>query len=279
MSSSNSLIEETLKMKFPDATFAECTRFARACQHPDAKRRPIEVVREEAEELLGKHLEWRKIFGLENIKMDMTAKMDDDSEDWKFAMKKALGEEGDEKKEETDNSLLQFIYVHKSQDGTPITDKHGRSILHVLPAMIDNHATTAETFGHCVSIYLDKKFDRNSDEKVTVYLDARAGEGWANPKIIALASFIQTISNIVQVNHPDRFHAFLIFPVPWYAVSVWGVVKRFFRHDIRDSFILVKGPAGVDAPLPKKSLEDHVNSDVIDSLETFRKGKFLRAGS
>ena len=274
-----SLPEEKLKNEFPDATKAECRRFARACH--DGKKRP-DAVMEEAKKLLGDYLEWRKCYGLDDNKADIS---DGVTGDWKMAIKKALGGSNanvdlNEASRDTndmdarESHLLQFVFVHKSKDGVTMKDKNGRMVLHVLPAMMDSHAVKAEVVGHCVGIYLDQVFDRNSEEKVTVLLDARAGEGWPNPKIVTLASYIQTLSHIVQVNHPDRFHTFLIVPVPLFAIGVWTVVKRFLRPDIRDTFCLMKGPSGMDSPLPTKQLEEHVDGDVIESMELFRKLKF-----
>ena len=170
-------------------------------------------------------------------------------------------EDGEDKpKEDDDNedlakSLLQFIFLHESEDGKPIKDKHGNSILHVMPAMINRKVGSAELYGLAVSLYLDRQFDRNSDEKMTVMLDSRGGEGWPNPSFVLMANFVRKLSHIVQANNPHRFQTFLIAPVPWFALSVWNAIKRVFRYGIMDTFVLIKGPGGKDVPLPRETLE------------------------
>ena len=170
--------------------------------------------------------------------------------------------------------ILQIIFLHKSEDDEPIKDKNGNVILHVLPARINRKATTAETYGLALAFYLDRKFDRASNEKVTVLLDARGGEGWPNPSFVMMASFVRKVTQIVQSKNPERFETFLVAPVPWYAMGVWNATKRFLSNDIRNSFILFPGPSGKNATLPKVALEEHIDTNVLNLTEKFRLKNF-----
>jgi hypothetical protein len=115
---------------------------------------------------------------------------EDGSDDKKAAAAAAAAEESniasedDEAKTEDGvkpSDLPQLIYLHKSADGKPIVDKNGVTILHVMPAQVNRSVVPVETHGLAFAIYLDRKFDRNTEEKVTIMLDTRPGEGWPNP--------------------------------------------------------------------------------------------------
>ena len=172
------------------------------------------------------------------------------------------------------SKLFQFVFLHKSQDGKPIKDKNGYSILHVLPAMINKEAASAETFGLAIALYLDRKLDRSSDEKMTVFLDVRAGEGWPNPVAFAMVNFVRKVMKILQAHYPERCESLILFPVPRAAMAVWGAMKRIFRHGIMGKIVLVQGPALQNSPLPKVELEEFIDGEVLDLSEHARINSF-----
>jgi CRAL/TRIO domain len=166
--------------------------------------------------------------------------------------------------------LQQIIYQHTDKDGKPVTDKEGGKILHVLPALINRQVAQADFYALVLSFYLDRKFDRSSDEKMTVVVDVRAGEGWPNPVAFMMVKFVRTITKELQARYPERLKSLVVYPVPWAAMGVWTAIKRVFGFDTARKVTLVSGPADSAAALPKGELEGLIDGDVLDMMEHFR---------
>ena len=272
-------VEEALKIDYPAATEAECKRFLAACQD---RKKTDDALKKEASDLLENYLNWRSHHGLndEEKVLSLAESLSNDSEDWQYAVKKAVGKQENANKlsqggsEEPATSLPQFIYLHTFEDGTPIKDRKGHKLLHVLPAMIDRKAATAEMYGLAIAIYLDRKFDRASDEKMTLLLDVRAGAGWPNPNAFMMITFVRKITKTLQGQYPGRCGSLILFPVPRAAMSIWGAIKKVFHSDIMDTIALVPGPASRDSPIPKEVLERFIDGDVLDLTESKRVDKF-----
>ena len=175
---------------------------------------------------------------------------------------------------ELSKQILQFIFLHKSDDGSPIKDKNGNTILHVLPARIDRHLATVETYGLALNLYLDRKLDRSSEEKLTIFIDARGGEGWPNPRFVMMVNFVRHLTNIVTANNPERFEVLLVSPFPWFARSCWNAVHRVFKYGLMDKFVLARGPSGKDAPLPRENIQEHIDEELLKFMEQFRADNF-----
>jgi hypothetical protein len=184
------------------------------------------------------------------------------------------GKEEDVVEEPPTKRLQQIIFLHKTKEGKPITDKKGNTILHVLPALINRKQATAETYGLALCFYLDRKFDRSSEEKMTLLLDVRSGEGWPNPLAVFMVNWIRKVTKMIQCHYPERLESMILFPVPWAAMSVWGAIKRVFKYGIMENVALVSGPANTLSPLPKESLEELVDDEVLDLTEEFRIDNF-----
>jgi hypothetical protein len=148
-----------------------------------------------------------------------------------------------------------------------------------LPALINRKQATAETYGLALSFYLDRKVDRSSEEKMTVLLDVRSGEGWPNPLAVFMVYWIRKVTKMLQSHYPGRLDTLILFPVPWAAMSVWGAIKRVFQYGIMDNVALVSGPANTASPLPKERLEELVDDEVLDFTEQFRIDNFKPIGT
>ena len=176
--------------------------------------------------------------------------------------------------EQKKEQLQQIIYQHTDSSGKPITDKDGGKILHVLPGLINRQVAQADTYALILSFYLDRKFDRSSDEKMTVVIDVRAGDGWPNPVAFMMVKFVRIITTQLQSRYPERLKSLIVFPVPWAAMSVWTAIRRVFRLEIMEKITLISGPADRAAPLPKGQIEGLIDSDVLDRTEQFRLNLF-----
>ena len=193
-------------------------------------------------------------------------------------------EEKEEKKsaitaDEEIKSLPQVVYMHSNEDGSPILDVNGKRILHVIPARVDVSLADGDTYGLALALYLNSKFDRNSDEKLTVVLDTRPGDGWANHMAYRLVNFVRKVARLLQALYPERLDKFVIYLIPRPAMMVWNTCKRFMTNDTMDKIVLIQGPAQRTTPLPKEALMEHFDNELIDLMEEHRTANFKPVGT
>lgn len=102
-------------------------------------------------------------------------------------------------------TLPQIIFKRVDpKTGDLVRDKQGNFMFHVLAARIDRFAANNDTWALAVSLYLECHFDRQSNDQFTLFIDARAGEGWANPKFVMVLSLARAIIHSVSTVHPGR---------------------------------------------------------------------------
>jgi hypothetical protein len=161
-----------------------------------------------------------------------------------------------------------IVYVHeKAQSMT-------RYVQH-LPARIDTKLAKPSTYALALAIYLEHLFDRNSMEKITLIIDVRAGQGWANILAIHLIPFMQMSCRLLCDLHPERLESCILFPMPKVTNVIWKAVKPFLHKDTRKKVVLVNGPAGKDDPVPK-NLSQILDEEMIRQLEDKRRSCFSR---
>eukprot|EP00536_Pseudo-nitzschia_multiseries_P003937 jgi/Psemu1/186916/e_gw1.63.49.1 len=180
-----------------------------------------------------------------------------------------------ERKDQPPKTLPQLIFRRKNPaTGEYLKDKNGAELIHVLPARIDRFAVDPETWAMAVAFYIDASVDRSSKYTATIFVDARAGEGWPNPVLIMVVSLIGQIVTEIDRRHPERCKSLIIFPLPRALMMVWGTIKGFFSPEIHDMMTVVTGPSDIESPLPKDKLEEHVESDTLELLERCRTDLF-----
>eukprot|EP00980_Cylindrotheca_fusiformis_P021182 scaffold8136_cov127-Cylindrotheca_fusiformis.AAC.22 len=288
-------IEKSLRDSFPDATDAEIARFVAGYG-----RGNVEKNRSVIEKRLSAYMAWRKHNELDdNVEKTFSS----DSDAWSYAVKKAWDIQaepvGKGKKEggaestdvATENStegkeqsgaqqgdkpdLDQVVFFHKSKvDGKPICDVNGNRVLHLLSGIIDPNLAPAKVYADSIAVYLDINFDRNSDEKVTILVDVRAGQGWPNTPAYRMVSFVKTIIKTFEFNFPERVKKFVAFPIPIIAVGIFNTIKLLFDSNTAEKIVLVSGSAAVDAALPKEGLKVHISESVLDETEEARLSHF-----
>ena len=168
-------------------------------------------------------------------------------------------------------TLPQLIFRRTDPNtGKVLQDKNGTDLIHVLAAKIDRFAASNETWAMAVALYIDFYVDRNSKYSASIFVDARAGEGWPNPKLIMGVSLVGQIVTEIEKRHPGRCKTLIIFPLPRALTMIWGSVKGYFSPEMNEMMIVCSGPSILGSPLPKKMLEIYVDGDVIDILEEYR---------
>lgn len=161
-----------------------------------------------------------------------------------------------------------IVYVHENFQSMTRYVQH-------LPARIDTKIAKPSTYALALAIFLEHLFDRNSIEKITLVIDVRAGQGWANILAIHLIPFMQMSCKLLCDLHPERLESCILFPMPKVTNVIWKAVKPFLHKDTRKKVVLVNGPAGIDDPVPKK-LRQIVDEEIIRQLEDKRRSCFSR---
>jgi hypothetical protein len=169
------------------------------------------------------------------------------------------------------STLPQIIFKRRDpKTGDYVRNKQGDIMFHVLPARIDRFAANNESWSLAISLYLDGHFDRQSNDLFSLFIDARAGEGWANPKFLMAMSLTRSIIHSVSTIHPGRWRSVILFPLPRALTGLWRTVKGYFHPEVASIIELVSGPSHLGSRLPKGFLLPFVEEDTLDFLERCR---------
>lgn len=275
--------EQKLENHFPSSTVAERRRFL------NAKAGKYDL----AFEQMKHYMEWRERYNLDHVGVTSSSSSQEEDEDqeewkscassdktldeidWKFASDKALSYDHGHPDDlpSTLPQLVRILTIPGSNDH--LRDVDGHRILHLLPAQMDPHVASHETFALCIAFYLERKLGRNTMEKMTVVIDVRAGHGWANPRPNKLIPFIKGISSLMEKNFPERLSKSILFPLPRAATVIWGVIKKFLDPNTAEKIVVLSGNAGTDAPPPFQKMELYMERRVIDRMEAIRIDSFL----
>lgn len=172
--------------------------------------------------------------------------------------------------------LPQVVFCHKGPEGY-FRDKDGVRILHVLSARLDPTLADAQLYTNAMALYLDQLFDRHKqeEERVTILLDVRPGQGWKNPPALELVGLIRHAATRLHDLYPDRLHKCILYPIPRPAIFIWKMVQIFLDASVREAVCLIPGDAySTKAPLPRKHLLDHVDEACLDFCEKTRLDTF-----
>jgi hypothetical protein len=108
-----------------------------------------------------------------------------------------------------------------------------------------------ETTIAAMSTWLDNSLDRTSDEKITLLVDVRPKNGWPNPTPTSLLPLIRGLSKVFGANNPERLEACVIYPMPWYVMAVWALVKVFLDPKTASKIVFLAGSSYENAPTPE----------------------------
>ncbi|CAB9519713.1 expressed unknown protein [Seminavis robusta] len=255
-----------LRSKAPESTPAERQRFLTARKGDEAK----------ALENLQKYLSWRKQY--QEMVQEQEEKHynlqfeDPDLYDWIVASQAALQAENDAAFGW--KWLPRLILTHKLPNGQEAQDLNGRRIFHMMPAQIDDQICNLSTYSLAIALYLDRKIQRDSLEKVTIAMDLRPGRGWRNTSAVKLLPFIKSIVGLLLVNFPERLSKAVLYPLPFAFSWVFSAVKAVIDPDTAEKLQVLSGSAGVDSPLPLNKLTRFMGQDVALLCEHGRQESF-----
>eukprot|EP00435_Cladocopium_sp_Y103_P029476 s464_g7.t1 len=109
---------------------------------------------------------------------------------------------------------------------------------------------------------LDGIFESEED-RVTVLIDVRRGEGWPNPPAIKLLPFIRACASIISDHYPERLSRLILFPVPWVAKVILGIVQRLLDPVTFNKIILVTGDDQIGSPCNAKELRKYITKESL----------------
>lgn len=149
-------------------------------------------------------------------------------------------------------------------------DLNGNRIFQVMAPKLDPTMGSPLDYATALAIYMDKKLDRNSMDKICVVLDVRGKDGWANPAVTSIISSIKAISGLLNDHFPERLDRLVLFPLPTAAKFFWNVVKNFLDPDTARKIQVISGPSERDSPAPMAELSQFIDADTIKHMELLR---------
>lgn len=274
---------EKLEKYCPGSTEEERIRFL------SAKKNNYELAREQ----LSSYIEWRREHFLDedlHPPLNSSDKLDEfescatseqtvDELDWHHATDRAIHYLQSVGKDSINSGCVEIPQLARIVT-LPGSDDHlrcsnGDRILHLLMAKMDPNIASDMAFALTVAFYLDRKLFRDSMEKLTIVIDVRGGNGWANPKPMKLISFILKINHIMERNFPERLSKLVLFPMPSIATATWKIIRAFLDPTTAAKITVISGSSAANALPPYKYLNKHLDRTVIDRMEEIRLVDFV----
>lgn len=127
--------------------------------------------------------------------------------------------------------------------------KTGTKIVMCFGAMCDLDFSACDYIA-ATADFLNANLARDSTEKITILVDVRPGEGWKDPAPLKFIPLIRRINEQLSVNFPERVHAIIVYPMPFWAVFIYDMVKVFLDPKTAGKMSLLAGYALIDSPDP-----------------------------
>lgn len=153
--------------------------------------------------------------------------------------------------------------------------KLGRRVLVVMGAMYDGELGTAQEYTLACAQLIDKSLDKDSDDKITVCVDTRGGDGWRNPKAWSVLPWVRDLASTLSANFPERLERLVLFPIPWLATAVWSAATALLDEATASKMQMISGSAGRDEPIPD-GVEEFLDASVVGAITQYREAS-LRA--
>ena len=204
---------------------------------------------------LDAYLRWRQ----EHCEDGGLARSKDGEDSWAYATRRALSSSGGA------GPLPGVVFLHNHE-----STKHesNRFLMHI-PARIVTQIADTSVYALALAIFIDDNFDRSKSDRMTLLIDTRSGDGFANPKAYNLLSFIQSTATLLQDLHPGRLEQCIVYPVPTIAGTLFNAIKPFLGKEASTRIHLVSGPSGRKDKVPK-AMKSYLDDGLIDELEDHR---------
>lgn len=100
------------------------------------------------------------------------------------------------------------------------------------------------------------------DEKFTLLVDLRPGEGWPNVPAYRMIPLFREVARVCPGNYPERVHRILVYPLPPVVEQLWRVVKALMDEGTRRKMEVISGPSELGSPCPTE-LGRHVSYEQL----------------
>lgn len=262
----------------PGSTHAERERFYRAKQG----------IIERAAASLAEYIDWRARHDavakahqmerfLENKNEGTVAEQEEqkDVTDWRIACAIASYV----RKEDNPRQILPRVARTHTFQGQQVRCRDGHRVVQILPGRMDDSMASLSTYSLAIALYIDRKLDRDSLDRLTVLIDVRGGQGWPNIHPTNLLSFLKDTALLLLSLFPERLARSLVFPVPAAFGWIWTVAQRFIDPLTAEKVQLITGIAKIVAEPPSDQLALYLEAEIVDHIEHERRAAFFTAAS
>ena len=145
----------------------------------------------------------------------------------------------------------------------------GNRCLLVLGAQYDNTVYGATEYALAVASHFWDHLSRDSDEKVTVLIDARGGDGWYNPRPWSILPWVRALVSVLTSNFPERLGRLVVFPVPWVATAAWSAASQLLDERTSAKCQMISGAAGRAEPVPE-GISEFCSPELLKEMQAMR---------
>eukprot|EP00929_Paragymnodinium_shiwhaense_P008358 TRINITY_DN11230_c0_g1_i1.p1 TRINITY_DN11230_c0_g1~~TRINITY_DN11230_c0_g1_i1.p1 ORF type:complete len:454 (-),score=65.12 TRINITY_DN11230_c0_g1_i1:205-1566(-) len=140
--------------------------------------------------------------------------------------------------------------------------RDGSGVLFMEAARPDFSLLPKETYLHGLCHVMDTALPRDKDGQLTVMIDVRAGQGWANPPPNKMLPFLKCVASTLSSMYPERLRRVIVYPVPWAAGVLVSMAKKLMDPNTRSKLCIVTGnDKSLDCPA--EGLSEHVSIDCL----------------
>lgn len=152
------------------------------------------------------------------------------------------------------------LWISSSGSQGPATD--GTPIIFLEVARIDLNLYSLDDYVRSLCHITDEVFSREEEGHLTVLVDLRRGDGWANMPPMSLFPFLKEAMKVLSKMYPDRTKRFVVYPVPWVATFMVSMVKKMMEPEQRRKLVLLAGDLGA-MDCPPDALRDYVTIESV----------------
>lgn len=274
MSDANNKNQGELEKQCPESTKEERYRFLETGNDRLALKK------------LRLHLEWRNRYHLDDeTKPDASPStstttndensdatntiISDDERRWNTAAIAAMMESSDYKNSEYPK-LPRLARFDDVAGNDKMLGKDGNRIVQIFPGKLDPALGSEATYALATAFYLDRSLSRSSTEQVIVCVDVRGGDGWTNPPVMSILSFIKGLVGTTDLHFPERLALCIAYPMNFTGNTIWRMIRPFLDPKTASKIAILRGPGCRDSPIPYDEMVQFIEKDVLDQMEENR---------
>jgi len=168
------------------------------------------------------------------------------------------------------NKLPGWIAMLSNPDtGEIIRSKKGNAKIALAFGAMCDLTFDADTYVAATADFMNANLSRESNEKISILVDVRPGKGWNDPAPMKFIPLIKHLNAQFSVNFPERIKHIVIYPMPWWAVAIFNMVRLFMDPKSASKMCMLSGAADVNSPDPP-GLFEYIDKDIAEKLNRSR---------